>query len=136
MADNNSTRNNRSQKNREELCRNCQVLALGSKTPISWQGTPGLNVPLEIRNSWKPNNWQDDTFTVLELKIPLYLLRFMESQIEDREFEVREVGMQEAGQHIIIESIGEAGAVFLVTREGQSELAFPVTCYDVVCFDG
>ena len=95
-----------------------------------------MNVPLEIRNSWKPNNWQDDTFTVLELKIPLYLLRFMESQIEDREFEVREVGMQEAGQHIIIESIGEAGAVFLVTREGQSELAFPVTCYDVVCFDG
>ena len=88
------------------------MLARGSKTPISWQGTPGLNVPLEIRYWWKTNNWQDDTSSVLKLKIPLELLRFMESRIEDREFEVREVGLQE-----FIESIGEAGAVFLVTRD-------------------
>ena len=60
----------------------------------------------------------------------------MESRVDDREFEVREVGLQQAGQHIIIESIGDSGAVFLVTLEGQSESAFPVTGYDVVCFDG
>ena len=136
MAENKSTKNNKSQKNREELCRNLIVKCSPEGARLQYPGKAGLNVPLEIWNSWKPNNWQDDTSSVLELKIPLYLLRFMESRIDDREFEVREDGLQEAGQHIIIESIGEAGAVFLVTREGQSELAFPVTGYDVVCFDG
>ena len=46
----------------------------------------------EIWNSWKPNNRQDQqdyTSSVLELKINLYLLRFMEFRINDREFEVR-----------------------------------------------
>ena len=42
---------------------------------------------------------------------------------DDREFEVRENGLQQAGQHIIIESIGDAGVVFLVTLEGQSEFS-------------
>ena len=39
-----------------------------------------IRVPFEIWNSWKPKNWQDNTFSVLELKIPIYLLRFMESR--------------------------------------------------------
>ena len=128
--ENNSMRKNKSQKNREVLCRNLitKFSPGGSKTSIFWQGwienssrnrefvgTKKLarryiqclgtqdiplsfafhgfsryakmrirgmliRVPLEIWNSWKPKNWQDNTFSVLELKIPIYLLRFMESR--------------------------------------------------------
>ena len=90
-----------------------------------------IRVPFEIWNSWKPKNWQDNTFSVLELKLPIYLLRLMESRVDDREFEVRENGLQQAGQHIIIESIGDAGVVFLVTLEGQSE--FSISCHWLRC---
>ena len=64
-------------------------------------------------------------------RISIYLFCFMESQGMQWRFEVWEDVLQQAGQIIIIESVGDSGAVFLVTREGQLELAFPVTGYCV-----
>ena len=64
-------------------------------------------------------------------RISIYLFCFMESQGMQWRFEVWEDVLQQAGQIIIIESVGDSGAVFLVTREGQLDLAFPVTGYCV-----
>ena len=67
--------------------------------------------------------------------IPTYVLRHLRNRRTEITLYLREDNLGLPGNSYIIETISSSeGAIFLVTPHGQSDLAFPVTGYDAVCF--
>jgi len=67
-------------------------------------------------------------------KIPLYLLRYLKIH-DDENMTLRPADLlYRPGKQFVIEDITKEGAIFLLTCNGQSDLAFPVTGYNLVAF--
>ena len=69
-------------------------------------------------------------------KVPSYLLKYIKNHdSEDMTLQPADLVYRE-GKQFVIEEITKEGAIILLTCEGQSDIAFPVTGYHLVAFPG
>ena len=69
-------------------------------------------------------------------KIPLYLLQYLKIH-DDEDMTLHPADLlYRQGKQFVVEEITKEGAIFLLTCDGQSDLAFPVTGYNLVAFAG
>jgi hypothetical protein len=102
----------------------------GDGGTLCFAGWRGVKIPDQI--IW--HQWKSDP----SHSMPDYLLKFISSNKGDESDQMKLYSHEErffAGQNFVFEDIDRMGAIFLTTKEGQSDLAFSVKGKHVFGFE-